>query len=344
MIITPHYPLLEHNTFKVNVKARWWVAYHSIDDLLRLARDEYFATLPFMQLGGGSNTLFLRDYEGAVLHSGIEGIEVLPSTLDDNPNCVYVKVGSGIVWDDFVCWALNNRFYGVENLSGIPGSVGASAVQNIGAYGCEVADYIERVHTFDLSTAKEGELSAKECAFGYRSSIFKTDNYKELVITHVVYRLKKKSLPNLTYAALANYFANANTEANAEKVREAVISIRNQKLPDPKVLPNGGSFFKNPMVLKEQCADIATQYPSLQSYPVVGDENHVKLSAAWLIEQTGYKGRYIGNVGCYEKQPLVIVNKDGLASGKEIADFAHEVAQDVYKRFGILLEPEVRYV
>lgn len=326
--------LVSHNTFQISVVADWWVAYSSLEDLDRLSRDEYFLSQPFLPIGEGSNLLFLKDFHGVLLYSQIKTIDL----LHESENHVSVRVGSGVIWDDFVVWALDHGYNGVENLSWIPGTVGASAVQNIGAYGAEVEQFIESVETFDLKTGKEQRFSREECCYAYRDSIFKKEEYKHHIVTHVVFSLPKDGAVNLSYQAIKDYFSRETPTPQA--VRQAVIEIRKSKLPDPKELPNAGSFFMNPIIAIEEFERIREKYPNLPHYSA---EKGVKLSAAWLLDQTGLKGYKKGQVATYDRQPLILVNM-GNATGSEVAAFAQELSDKVFEKFAIRLTPEVRYV
>ncbi len=348
MEIKENYPLLAHNTFSVEASAKWWVAYDSLADLDKLARDEYFASLPFINLGLGANTLFLANYNGAVLHSQITTVEQVDKKnypqIELAPNEILFRVGSGYVWDEFVEETTNKGYYGLENLSGIPSSVGSAVVQNIGAYGVEASQHIVAVELFDFTTGKAFEIinRGETCGFGYRKSVFKTARYHRSVITHAVFKLhtNEKNI-NVSYSALSEAF---NGKApSPQQVREVVLAIRNAKLPNPRYIPNAGSFFQNPILSYTQFQSLQDCYPSIPHWASPEGDNKVKVPAAWLIEQAGYKGKRSGNVGCYEKQPLVIVNY-GTRKGSEIAQFAEEVCNAVYEKFGISLVPEVRYL
>lgn len=326
--------LIGHNTFAISAMADWWVDYSSLDDLDRLARDEYFLQQPFLPIGAGSNLLFLGDFKGVILFSQFREIEILEETEDR----VHLRVGSGVVWDDFVVWALKHGYFGIENLSWIPGTVGASAVQNIGAYGTEVAQFIACVETFDLAHRERREFSQEECSYSYRYSIFKEETYKYHIVTHVHFSLSKKPSVNLSYKALSDKLDG--TKPLPKDVRQAVFEIRDSKLPDPKELPNAGSFFMNPVVDEDTFAKLQGLYPSIPHYPA---NDGIKLSAAWLLDQSGLKGYQQGNVATYIHQPLIIVNV-GSATGQEIADFARELSHKVFQKFGVELHPEVRYI
>lgn len=341
MEILAHYPLVEYNTFRVSAKARWWINYDSVSDLDLLSRDEFFHSLSFICLGGGSNVLFLEDYSGAIVHSRIATIDVLDADRSDE---VLLRVGSGLDWDTFVSYCLQQGYYGLENLSGIPGTVGASAVQNIGAYGVEAGQCIDQVACFRFSTGAMELLSREQCHFAYRSSIFKTPDFSGTTIPYVYYRLKRAPGVNLCYRALSDFFLQHTSSApTPHAVREAVLRIRNSKLPDPKDLPNAGSFFQNPIVPQDCLEKLQQRYPAIPFYPLPDDPDRVKLSAAWLIDQAGWKGKREGNVGCYPKQPLVLVNY-GTEKGSDIAHFARLVQGAVLEQFGVSLQPEVRYI
>lgn len=338
MKIIPSYSLLEHNTFRVEAKSSWWIAYEGVDDLEKLARDEYFKTLPFIHLGLGANTLFVGDYEGAVLHSQISSIEL---SEEEASSCL-CRAGSGVVWDELVAQTVERGFYGLENLSGIPATVGAAIVQNIGAYGSEVGQFVEEIEVFDLSRGELFKLKSEEAQFGYRHSIFKTPDFERMVITHVTLRLSRTSHPNLSYHALAEAFSGKASPTPAE-VRSQVLAIRQSKLPDVDEFPNAGSFFKNPVIAQDCFNALQSRFPSIPHWPSTSGDDRVKISAAWLIDQAGFKGKRVENVGCYPLQPLVIVNY-GATSGAEIVQFAERVKVAVSQQFGIVLEPEVRFV
>lgn len=334
MNIQSHYSLKEHNSFGVEANTDWWIAFDSEEDLLSLSKDEFFASLSFVVIGEGTNLLFIDDYPGAVLSSQISSIE----EGEREGAFQYIRAGSGIVWDDFVADMLQRGFYGVENLSAIPGTVGASAVQNIGAYGAEVSQFISAVETVDLHNGKKHTFTHEECAFAYRKSLFKQPDMASHVVTHVTYRLSREPQLNLSYAALKQTFEGKNP--TPLEVRQAVRSIRSAKLPDHHEYPNAGSFFMNPVVEAALAETMLKAYPEMPHYPA---KDGVKLSAAWLIDQSGLKGIRHGAVGTWPKQPLVIVNYEQ-ASGREIADFAQFVVDTVKKKFAITLHPEVRYI
>ena len=290
--------------------------------------------LSFLHIGSGSNLLFLNDFNGIVFHSAIKGITLAGETDD----AVFVRIGAAEIWDDVVAYAVRYGWGGIENLSLIPGETGAAAVQNIGAYGIEIKDVIEHIETIDTLNFEKRFFSNDDCKYGYRTSLFK--NNPNYIITCVTLRLQKHPELHLEYGNLKGFFS-ASEPATLQNVREAIITIRQKKLPDPDELGNAGSFFKNPVVTQKKLMHLQKSYPTIPFYPAT--KGNVKLSAGWLIEQCGLKGKRIGQVGTYEHQALVIVNYGG-ATGKEIAQFADHICDTVHQHFGILLEPEVQYV
>lgn len=337
-----NYSLLKHNTFGINVAADTFFEYSSVEEL-----SDFITTLrhtseeqkPILHIGEGSNLLFLDNFNGVILHSQIKNIQ----RISERKNVIVLRVGSGLKWDDFVAYCTLNGFCGIENLSGIPGEVGASAVQNIGAYGVEAADTILRVEVVDLETGKKRLISKKDCQYGYRNSIFKNEYKGRYAVTYVHYKLSKKFVPNLSYKALktvvdVKYECRQLTPTD---IRKEVIHLRDEKLPDPNVLGNAGSFFMNPVVGKQQLEQFQKEYTHVPFYEI--DEERVKIPAAWLIEQCGWKGKILGTVGVYSKQPLVLVNCGG-ATGRDVADLAAAVSQSVHEKFGIDLHPEVNFI
>ena len=336
MRIYENYSLLKHNTFNLDVKTRWFVEYESEEDLQKLLSDEYFFSQTFWHIGQGSNLLFLEDFNGVIIHSGIKGIEI----IQEDENAVYLKVGAAEDWDNFVAHCVKNHWGGIENLSLIPGEVGASAVQNIGAYGTEVSDIITEVHAYNIRSGKKKIFTNAECNYAYRHSFFKeAENRGLYYVTHVVYQLAKNPLFQLDYGNVKEILEGK--EITLQTIRDAVIAIRQSKLPDPKIEGNAGSFFTNPYISKIQFVGLKEKYPDMPFYPV--DEKVVKIPAAWLIEQCGLKGKTLGGAAISEKQPLVIVNRNH-ATGEEIARLAEEVYRTVKDKFSIELQPEVNYI
>lgn len=337
-----NYSLLRHNTFGVEAKASTFVEYESVAELQDFLRTRQATsdTSPLLHIGGGSNLLFLQDFHGTVLHSRIQDITV---TADEG-DYVYVRVGAGLLWDAWVQYAIDSHWYGLENLSLIPGEVGASAVQNIGAYGSEAKDFILFVDTVDLQTGDIRHFTASECNYAYRYSIFKDTLRGRYAITHVHFRLAHVFSPNLGYGGLRQAIAAQGIEdynLNAETLRDTIIRIRQAKLPDPAVLGNAGSFFMNPIVPRETYDRLVLQFPDAPHYDV--DADRVKIPAGWLIEQCGWKGRREGRVGVYDKQALVLVNTGG-ATGLEVRNLCEKIQADVEARFGILIQPEVNFI
>lgn len=337
-----NYSLLKHNTFGINVAADIFFEYSSVEEL-----SDFITTLrhtseeqkPILHIGEGSNLLFLDNFNGVILHSQIKNIQ----RISERKNVIVLRVGSGLKWDDFVAYCTLNGFCGIENLSGIPGEVGASAVQNIGAYGVEAADTILRVEVVDLETGKKRLISKKDCQYGYRNSIFKNEYKGRYAVTYVHYKLSKKFVPNLSYKALKTVVdvKYERRQLTPTDIRKEVIHLRDEKLPDPNVLGNAGSFFMNPVVGKQQLEQFQKEYTHVPFYEI--DEERVKIPAAWLIEQCGWKGKILGTVGVYSKQPLVLVNCGG-ATGRDVADLAAAVSQSVHEKFGIDLHPEVNFI
>ncbi|MDO4202673.1 MAG: UDP-N-acetylmuramate dehydrogenase [Bacteroidales bacterium] len=326
------YSLLNHNTFGMDVKAKRFVEYDNEEELKAL-----IPTLSgeVLHMGGGSNLLFKGDFEGTVLHSAIKGIEV----VDESAESALVRAGAGEVWDDFVAWAVERGYGGVENLSLIPGEVGASAVQNIGAYGVEAKDVIAMVEAIDLSNGQKRVFGTEECNYAYRQSIFKNALKGKYAITYVTYRLQKQPVLKLDYGNIRAVLGD-NGQHTISDVRQAIIDIRNAKLPDPKVQGNAGSFFMNPVVSREKFLSIQKDYPQMPFYEVEGG---VKIPAGWMIDQCGWKGKSLGRAGVHDKQALVLVNLGG-ATSDEIITLCNTICKDVKEKFGIDIHPEVNLI
>lgn len=342
MIIHEDYSLLEHNTFGIAAKAHFFVEYQSIEELQDFIhkRQKKGDTSPLLHIGGGSNLLFLDDYEGAILHSLIKDIRI----IDEDEEVVVVCVGAGMVWDEWVEIAIDKGWFGLENLSLIPGEVGASAVQNIGAYGSEAKDFISHVEAVDLQTGEIRVFNRAECQYAYRHSIFKTALRGRYAVTHVEFRLSRRFRPNLEYGALRSALANNGIlleQVTPSILRKTIIDIRENKLPDPKKIGNAGSFFTNPIVERTTYERIANEYPSVPHYEV--DSNHVKIPAGWMIEQCGWKGKALGPAAVYDRQALVLVNLGG-ANGHDIEKLCQTIQADVYQRFQVKIVPEVNFI
>ena len=334
MIMEQKYSLLSHNTFGIDVSAARFLEYSSVDELHRLI-DSGQVTSPYLHIGGGSNLLFTKDYEGTVLHSRIEGVEVVDETDDD----IVVRVGAGVVWDDFVDYCVKHNWYGAENLSLIPGEVGASAVQNIGAYGVEVKDLIVRVETLNIE-GKERVYDISECGYSYRDSIFKRPANKSVFVTYVSFKLSKKEYYTLDYGTIRRELEKYPT-VTLETVRRVIIAIREEKLPDPRVMGNAGSFFMNPIVSRIKFEALREEYPHMPFYEI--DADRIKIPAAWMIDQCGWKGKALGPAAVHDKQALVLVNRGG-ARGADVIALSDAVRASVREKFGIDIHPEVNFI
>ncbi|MBX6381161.1 UDP-N-acetylmuramate dehydrogenase [Thermoflavifilum aggregans] len=335
MPLEEHYSLKKHNTFGVEACARYFAPIRQMEELEELLIADLWKSMPTLVLGEGSNILFTRDVDGLVLKNEIKGIAVIRETADE----VWLKVGGGENWHRFVMFCVGNQYAGVENLALIPGSVGASPVQNIGAYGVEVKEVIEKVVAWHLETHELLHFSNADCAFGYRDSVFKHAYQGRLMIVWVVFRLSKHPVFHTEYAALREELERMGVKTLSLKaISEAVIRIRTRKLPDPAKIGNAGSFFKNPQIPLAQYQALKQQFPDLPSFPVHADS--VKIPAAWLIEQCGWKGYREGDAGVHSQQALVLVNY-GKATGKQILDLSERIRQSVHERFGVWLEREV---
>ena len=371
MIKTSYYQdLTKMNTFGMKVKARCFIEYDSVADLVDIEFEEL--ARPVLHIGGGSNLLFTDDFKGTVLHSKINFIEILDDChfdqssdchLDQSSDChfdqaqrveksVLVSVGAGVVFDDFCAWAAKEGLWGVENLSYIPGEVGASAVQNIGAYGVEVKDVIRTVYCYDTVEEEFVHFSVDECGYGYRDSIFKDPEIKgRYIVTHVVFALSREPQPRLDYGHLkdAVLAEAAGRELTPAMIRKVIIKIRKEKLPEPSVMGSAGSFFKNPVIEAGQFAHIeaaakAEHGPDFMVPHYDLPDGTVKVPAAWMIEQCGWKGRRSGGAAVWDKQPLVIVNYTGEAYPEEIVGLEKRIIASVKAKFGVDLHPEVEHV
>ena len=322
-----------YNTFGISAIASGFGTFQSVEELRTLLK-ERTAFNNLLILGGGSNILFTKDVDALVLRNEITGIEV----VEETPDFVILKAGSGVVWHDFVMHTVDNNLGGIENLSLIPGSVGASPMQNIGAYGVEIKDVFESLEAVNIETGEMRTFTAQDCKFGYRESVFKQELKNQFVITHVSYRLSKNPVLQTSYGAIKDELAAQGNEPSIKNISDAVISIRNSKLPNPKDLGNAGSFFKNPVVTTDFANNLATQYPDMPKYPQA--DGSMKLAAGWLVEQAGWKGKRVGDCGVHVKQALVLVNY-GAATGNEIYHLSSAVLQAVKDKFGVELEREV---
>ncbi len=335
MQIRENISLRPYNTFGIDATARYFGTFSNQTELEELLYYQPPTANCQLILGGGSNILLTKDFDGMVLKNEIAGIEVVKEDEDH----IYVKAGAGENWHGLVMYCVDNGFAGMENLSLIPGNVGASPMQNIGAYGVEVKDVFYEAKAYHINDKAIKIFTADECKFGYRDSVFKTKYKGQFVITAVTYRLHKKPIYNTSYGAIQHELEKMGiTELSIRAISQAVIDIRSSKLPDPKIIGNAGSFFKNPAVKKVHYTWLQQQHPSIPGFPL--DDNYVKVPAGWLIEQCGWKGYRKRDAGCYEKQALVLVNFGG-ATGYEIYELSEKVLKSVDDRFGILMEREV---
>jgi UDP-N-acetylmuramate dehydrogenase len=337
-----------YNTFGINAVARFFAVFKTIDELSELLEFNQLKTnnyqLSTLILGGGSNILFTKDYDGLILKNELHGIK----EIQKDEHHVYVQVGAGVNWHQFVLHCIKNDWAGVENLSLIPGNVGASPMQNIGAYGAEIKDVFYSLEAYHIKEKKIVNFSLNDCEFGYRDSVFKRKFKDEFVITHVTYRLNKIPEYNISYGAIEQELEKMGVkQLSLQSVSQAVINIRSSKLPNPAEIGNAGSFFKNPEVSSSQFAVLSSQFPGIVGYDL--SNGNVKLAAGWLIEQCGpkngasWKGYRKGDAGCHERQALVLVNY-GNAMGSEIYDLSEEILQSVKEKFGVGLEREVNII
>lgn len=322
------------NTFGLDVKAGRWLEYASMEELKALIAEGQISS-PYLHVGSGSNLLFLGDFEGTILHSAIRSIEM----VNQDAEKVWLRVGAGVIWDDFVAYCVEHGYYGAENLSLIPGEVGASAVQNIGAYGVEVKDLISCVETVDVHGDRR-VFGVEECGYAYRNSVFKRPDMKSFFVTHVTFALNKAEQYTLNYGTIRQELEKY-PQIDLATVRQVIVSIRESKLPDPKVLGNAGSFFMNPIVTRTKYETLLQEYPSMPSYQV--DATHVKIPAGWMIEQCGWKGKSLGNAAVHDKQALVLVNCGG-ATGADIVALSDAVRAAVREKFGVEIHPEVNMI
>ena len=333
------YSLLAHNTFGIDAKCKRFLEYSSVEEAQQIVAGLTAADQPLLILGGGSNLLLTGDYEGTVIHSAIKGIEVLDNEKLHSSDSVFLSCGSGEVFDDVVAYAVEHGYHGAENLSIIPGEVGASAVQNIGAYGVEAKDIIYKVEAVEIATGKVVVFDNQDCQYSYRQSRFKHEWKDKYLVTHVIYRLSKHFVPDLDYGNIRTSLAAKKIgNPTAQQLRDVIIEIRNAKLPDPKVQGNAGSFFMNPIVQKAKYEELAALYPGMPHYTI--DAEHEKIPAGWMIDQCGWKGKSLGPAGVHDKQALVLVNRGG-AKGQDVVRLCKAIQDDVFHKFGIEIHPEV---
>ena len=355
MIDERDYSLKAHNTFGIETKCERFIEFTSVEEAQQVAEILRTSERPYIIIGGGSNLLLTKDFEGIVVRSDVLGYKFEETGVRSQETGVRsqesgdrMACGSGEVFDEVVEASLLAGLYGLENLSLIPGDVGASAVQNIGAYGVEAKDYIETIEAVEIATGRVVEIAAKDCGYAYRQSRFKQDWKNRYLITHVTYRLSTTFTPHLDYGNIREALQQAQGPQAAtgetvepQQLRETIIAIRNAKLPDPKVTGNAGSFFMNPIVSRGTYEQLAKQYAGMPHYEV--DADHVKIPAGWMIDQCGWKGKALGRAGVHDKQALVLVNLGG-ATGAEIVALCEAIQADVKTKFGIEIRPEVNIV
>ncbi len=328
--------LRDRNSFGIDQRARQLIEFDSLEELHTIFESESLEE--WMVVGGGNNIIFTKDYEGTLLCPVGQRIEI----LSEIGGKVQVRVDAGLEWDDLVEWSVQNGLWGLENLSQIPGKVGAAPVQNIGAYGCDVSQTIKSVELFSVDTLSSVVLSGEHCGFGYRESVFKGYLKGRVIITSVSFVLNREPNPQLSYGDLEREVA-LRGGASLLNIRDAVCAIRGSKLPDPKQMGNAGSFFKNPIVGRGVAEELSKKYDNMPQYPIPSDPEHVKLAAGWLIDRVGLKGYSEGSVGVHDKQALVLVNR-GEATGEQVMRFARMVQQRVADEFGVGIDTEVNIV
>ena len=331
-----------YTTFGIDCTAKNFVEVQTIDELEKVLELAEQQNLPVFILGGGSNVLFLKDFDGLVIKNSIKEI----SKVEENEENITLYVGAGENWHELVLFCLENNYGGIENLSLIPGTVGAAPMQNIGAYGVEICNVIKRVKVIDRKTKQQLWISKNECQFGYRSSIFKNQAKDRYIIIGVEFILTKKNhILNTSYGAIQDYLKGLNLASNQvptnQQISKSVIEIRESKLPNPKEIGNGGSFFKNPEIDSNQFEKLKNQFPTIIGYPI--SDKITKVAAGWLIESCGWKGKVIGNTGSHKNQALVLVNY-GNATGEEIWNLAKQIQKSVFDKFGITIEAEINSV
>jgi UDP-N-acetylmuramate dehydrogenase len=333
-LIQENISLKLYNTFGIDVSARFFAEIFTVEKLIELGNDPVFNQHKMLVIGGGSNLLFTEDFGGLILKMSIPGI-----SYEVKDGHIIVTAGAGIVWNDLVSYCVQKGFAGMENLTLIPGTVGASPIQNIGAYGVELKDVFESCLAYEIATGKIVRFDYADCHFAYRDSVFKNALKGKYIITSVSFKLSAEASINTQYGAIQSELAKRNIEKpDIADISKIVAEIRVSKLPDPSTIGNAGSFFKNPVIGQEQFEEVRKNYPDIVSYPAA--DGKVKLAAGWLIEYCGFKGQVAGQTGTWKNQALVLVNH-GHATGKEVYSFSEKIIDTVYARFGVLLEREV---
>ena len=338
MNIIENYPLLKLNTFGIDVKAKYFTSINTINELIEVTKTNVFKDLELLILGGGSNILLTKDFDGLVILNNIKGKEI----IDQNQQSIFLKIGAGENWHELVMYCVDNGWGGIENLSLIPGNTGTAPMQNIGAYGVEIKETFIELEALEISSGKIVKFNNSDCEFGYRESVFKNKMKNQYIILNITLELKKNPVLNINYGDVKAILESQNIKnPGIKEVSNAIIRIRQSKLPDPKKIGNSGSFFKNPLVSLNQLELIKKNYPNVVNYEI--NENEFKIAAGWLIERAGWKGKKFNNYGVHEKQALVLVNY-GLANGMEIFDLSEKIILDIKDKFGITLEREVNII
>ena len=338
MVIQENYPLKNLNTFGINAEARYFIALSSIDEIQEIIAENIFKNNKKLILGGGSNLLFCKNFDGIILKNNLKGIK----SIKEDADYYYIKAGAGEVWHDLVMHCINNNYGGVENLSLIPGNVGASPMQNIGAYGVEIKDCFYELDAINIADNTIHTFNKASCKFGYRESVFKQALKNQFIIISVTYKLLKTPIVNTQYGAIEKELEEMGIkELSIKSISKAVCNIRSSKLPNPKEIGNAGSFFKNPEISRNKYEILKNKFPSIVGYDL--ENGNVKLAAAWLIEQCGWKGKTFGDAGVHKLQALVLVNY-GNAIGKEIYDLSQKILESVFTKYEIILEREVNII
>lgn len=338
MIIQKDIQLKPFNTFGIEATAKYFIEVSSIEQLQEILQNPDYQSTERLILGGGSNMLLTKDFEGLVIKIAIKGFEV----VNENEDNIWLKVGAGVVWHDLVLQCVNQNYAGMENLSLIPGTVGAAPMQNIGAYGIEIKEVFEELQALEIATGEIKNFDKAMCNFGYRESIFKHEAKGKYIILNVTFKLNKRPTFHIEYGAIKDTLAEMNiSEMSIKSISDAVIHIRQSKLPNPAEIGNAGSFFKNPEIPNSQFETLKAQFPTIPSYPV--SDTTTKVPAGWLIEQAGWKGQRFGNVGVHAKQALVLVNYGG-GKGEEIKDLSQKIQASVKEKFEIQLSVEVNFI
>ena len=337
MEIQKNFDLKNLNSFNISAKTKYFYRFSSIKELQNIIEYNKIFKEKTIILGGGSNILLTKDFDGLIIKNEIKGVNIQSESLRH----VTIEVGAGENWHNFVKWSVTNNLSGIENLALIPGSVGATPIQNIGAYGMEVKNTIKKVYCLDIETQTEKVLTNKECDFKYRDSIFKNKFKNKFIITKVVFCLNKEHANNSNYGAINEELNKLKMEPSLKSIFQAVISIRNQKLPDPKKLGNSGSFFKNPIIKNQKFVILKKIHPNIVGYPMPSGD--IKVAAGWLIEQAGWKGHTEGSAGVHKNQALVLVNY-GEATGENILDLSIKIKNSIKEKFDIEITPEVNII